>query len=67
MDLQQRAGGAAGQRGALAVHAQAVRRAGMHRQQVVVAGDVAVPGQVVGALGVSGNGPGSRDDADGRL
>ena len=43
--------------------------AGADGQQVVVARDVAVPGQVVRVLGVSGNRrtPGSLDDADGRL
>lgn len=60
--LEQRAGGAAGQRRAVAV-----RRARAHRQQVVVARDVAVPGQVVRVLRVSGNhhGAGTLDDTDG--
>lgn len=35
--------------------AVAVRGAGAHRQQVVVARDVAVPGQVVRVLRVTGN------------
>lgn len=48
--LEQRAGRAAGQR-----QAEAVRRTRAHRQQVVVARDVAVPGQVVRVLRVPGN------------
>lgn len=70
-DLEQRAGGAAGQRGAVAVAVQgeavAVGGAGAHRQQVVVAGDVAVPGQVIRVLRVTGNHHAARslDDTDG--
>lgn len=46
--------------------AVAVGRAGAHRQQVVVAGDVAVPGQVVRVLRVTGNRTaGSLHDTDG--
>lgn len=67
--LEQRAGGAAGQRGAVAVQGEAVavRGAGAHGQQVVVARDVAVPGQVVRVLRVTGNhhGAGALDDTDG--
>lgn len=66
--LEQRAGGAAGQRGAVAVQREAVAvgGAGAHRQQVVVAGNVAVPGQVVRVLRVTGNHhtAGSLDDTD---
>lgn len=58
--------------------AVAVGGAGAHRQQVVVAGDVAVPGQVIRVLRVTGNRPANAaaaavtatatlDDADGRL
>lgn len=69
--LEQQAGGAASQRGALAVEVEAVavRRARADRQQVVVAGDVAVPGQVVRILRVTGNHhtSSSLDDTDGRL
>lgn len=63
--LQQRAGGAAGQLGA--VKGEAVGGAGAHGQQVVVAGDVAVPGQVVRVLGVNGHrhAAGGLDDTDG--
>lgn len=43
----------------------AVGRTGPDRQQVVVARDVAVPGKVVRALGVTGKQSG--DDADSRL
>ncbi len=67
--LEQRAGGAPGQWGAVAVQGEAVAvgGAGAHRQQVVVAGDVAVPGQVVRVLRVTGNNhtAGSLDDTDG--
>lgn len=55
----------------------AVGGAGAHRQQVVVARDVAVPGEVVRVLRVTGNRPTNAaatvtatttlDDADGRL
>lgn len=66
--LEQRAGGAAGQLGAVAVQGEAVavRGAGADRQQVVVAGDVAVPGQVVRVLRVTGNhrAASSLDDTD---
>lgn len=66
--LEQRAGGAAGQRGAVAVQGEAVavRGAGAYRQQVVVAGDVAVPGQVVRVLRVTGRRHAARslDDTD---
>lgn len=68
MCLEQRAGGAAGQLGAVAVQGEAVavRGAGADRQQVVVTGDVAVPGQVVRVLRVTGNhhAAGSLDDTD---
>lgn len=65
--LEQRAGGAAGQRGGLAVGG-----AGSHRQHVIVTRNVAVPGKVIRVLGVTGE-PGDRhgnstlDNADGRL
>lgn len=69
--LEEGAGGAARQRGAVAVHCEAVavRGAGANRQQVVVARDVAVPGQVVRVLRVTGNhhAASSLDDADGWL
>lgn len=63
--LQQRAGGAAGQLGA--VQGEAVSGAGAHGQQVVVAGNVAVPGQIVRVLGVNGHrdAAGGLDDTDG--
>lgn len=66
--LQQRAGGAAGQLGAVEREAVAVGGAGAHGQQVVVAGDVAVPGQIVRVLGVNGHrhaAGGGLDDTDG--
>lgn len=49
--------------------AVAVRGARAHRQQVVVARDVAVPGKVVRVLRVTGNNhtAGSLDDTDGRF
>jgi len=75
--LEQGAGGAARQRGAVAAgrgqgplaQALAVGGAGPHGQQVVVAGDVAVPGHVVGVLRVAGHqhAVGPLEDADGRL
>lgn len=65
--LEQRAGGAAGQRRALAVGG-----AGSYRQHVVVARNVAVSGKVVRVLHVTGE-PGDRhgnntlDNTDSRL
>lgn len=55
--LEQGTGGAAGQWGAAAVQVEAVAvgGAGAHWQQVVVARDVAVPGEVVWVLRVTGN------------
>lgn len=48
--LQQRAGGAARQGGAVVVS-----WAGPNRQQVIMARDVAVPGQIIWVLAVTGN------------
>lgn len=66
-DLEQRAGGAAGQSGGLAVGG-----AGSYRQHVIVTRNVAVPGQVIWVLAVTGE-PGDRhgnytlDNTDSRL